>query len=160
MTKLEVLQNYYNAFQNLELDKMSNYYHADIEFYDHAFGTLNKNELEAMWSMLFNKAFKDLTLEISDIKIVDKKGFAHVECCYIYSLTNRKVHNIIDTTIDFKEGKIIKQVDIFSLKRWAAQSLGWKQSFFAGTTFFKKRLQKQTRTALDKYLKNEYAQKE
>lgn len=156
MTKLEILQNYYDVFQNLELDKMSNYYHSDVEFYDHAFGTLNKDELMAMWSMLFHKAFKSLTIEVSNIKVVDNIGFAHVECYYTYSLTNRKVHNIIDTTIKFKEDKIIKQIDIFNLKRWAEQSLGWKQSVFAGTTFFKNRLQKQTGTALDKYLKNEY----
>jgi len=153
MENIEILQDFYKAYEKRNLHEISKFYHSDVEFYDHAFGILNKNELISMWSMLFNKAFKDLSIEVSNIKIENNKGFAHIECDYIYTITGRKVRNIIDTTIEFKNNKRIKQTDIFNLKDWAKQSLGWKEGLLAGTSYFKRKLQNQTRKALNNYIK-------
>lgn len=153
MENIKVLQEFYRAYEKRDLDEIAKFYHSDVEFYDHAFGILNKKELISMWSLLFNNAFKDLSIEVSNIKVENGKGFAHLECEYIYTLTNRKVQNIIDTTIEFKGNEIIKQTDIFNLKDWAKQALGWKEGLLAGTSYFKIKLQNQSRKALANYMK-------
>jgi len=155
MNKINILNNFYTAYCNKNLSEISDFYHPEIEFYDHAFGNLKKDELMTMWSMLFNRAFKDLTINVSNIKVENEIGSSHIDCYYTYALTNRKVHNSIDTRITFKDNLIIEQIDIFSLKEWAKQSLGWKEGLIANTLFFKNKLQKQTRKALFKYAEGE-----
>jgi len=155
MNKKEFLLDFYAAYSNGKIDEITNYYHNDVEFYDHAFGNLNKKELTSMWNMLFKKAFKNLKIEVSNIRVENGIGYAHINCNYIYLLTNKPVHNIIDTVIEFQDNLIIKQTDIFSLKKWAKQSLGWKEGLLANTSFFKTKLQKRTKKALEKHMASE-----
>jgi len=145
MNEIKTLNNFYTAYCNMNLNEISKFYHSEIEFYDHAFGILNKKELMTMWSMLFNR------VKVSNVRIENGIGYSHIDCYYTYILTGRKVYNSIETTIKFKDNLIIKQTDIFSLKKWAKQSLGWKEGLIANTSFFKNKLQKQTKKALMKY---------
>ena len=90
-------------------------------------------------------------LEYGDIKFAENSGSAHWEAWYDFSRTGKRVHNIIDASFEFKDGKIIKHHDHFNLHRWATQAMGWKGWLLGGTSFFKKKLHEQSGKALEKY---------
>ena len=150
----QLLFKFYEAFQKRDANVMSSCYHPRVEFHDPAFGHLKGKEVSAMWEMLCARG-KDLSITFSDIQTDEKKGAAHWEATYTFSQTGRKIHNIIDATFEFQDGLIIKHRDHFNLHRWAAQALGWKGQLLGGTSFFRQKLQAQTRRALDKWMTND-----
>ena len=68
-----------------------------------------------------------------------------------FSKTGRKVHNIVNAEFEFKDSKIIKHTDSFNLHKWASQAIGFKGSLLGGTTFFKNKLNLQTRKMLNDF---------
>ena len=148
-----VMERFYTAFTALDAKTMCDCYHEDAEFYDHAFGQLNVDEVKAMWKMLVSsqkgKAFE---VNFYDIKEDQQVGSASWEAHYTFSKTGRRVHNIIQAEMHFSEGKIIKHVDHFDLHRWAGQALGLSGKVLGWTPFFKRKLQQQTRSALESYM--------
>ncbi|BDS14584.1 nuclear transport factor 2 family protein [Aureispira anguillae] len=144
------ITTFYEAFQNLDAEGMKACYHQDIEFWDPGFGTLKGEDAGAMWTMLCQNA-QDFKLEFSNITANEQGGTAHWEAWYTFSRTGRKVHNIIDATFEFKEGKIIKHTDQFNLHKWARQALGFQGFLLGGTAFFQKKLQQQTQQMLQKF---------
>lgn len=148
---MNIIEEFYTAFQALDAEKMVACYHDDIVFTDPAFGELKGDKAKAMWRMLCQNA-KDFTLEFSDIKMEGNKGSAHWEPTYVFSATGKTVHNIIDATFEIKDGKIIKHTDVFDTHRWATQAMGWKGKLLGGTKFFSNKLQKQTSGMLNKFM--------
>ncbi len=151
MDNKELIQKFYTAFQNMDAEAMTECYHDDVAFTDPAFGALQGARAKAMWTMLCGRS-KDLKVEFSGIEADKNFGKAHWEAWYTFSQTGRKVHNIIDATFEFKDGKIIKHTDVFNLKRWAGQAMGFKGMLLGGTGFFKKKLHAQTNKLLDKFM--------
>ena len=147
MGQKELIQKFYNAFQELDVETMISCYHDDIEFSDPGFGELKGEEVKNMWRMICGRAqnFSLIYTELTDNSV-------HWEAKYLFSKTGNKVHNLIDATFEFKEGKISKHTDVFDLHKWAGQALGLKGKLLGGTEFFKKKLQKQTRTLLRKFV--------
>jgi hypothetical protein len=96
-----------------------------------------------MWRMLCRNA-PDLRIEFSDIHASFRKGAVHWEAWYTFSRTGRKVHNVINAELDFKDSKIIRHIDRFNLHQWATQAFGLKGRFLGGTDFFKNKLNQQT----------------
>lgn len=126
MHKNEVLiENFYKAFQKRDSAAMNSCYSDEIEFSDKVFIGLKGSKAKAMWKMLCERG-KDLEITFSDISADDKKGKAHWEAKYTFSQTGKKVHNVIDATFEFHNGKIIKHQDSFDLWRWASMALGLK----------------------------------
>ncbi len=151
MDNKALIQKFYTAFQNMDAVTMTACYHDDVEFSDPAFGALKGARAKAMWAMLCSKS-RDLKIEFSGIEADGNSGKTHWEAWYTFSQTGRKVHNIIDATFEFKDGKIIKHTDVFNLKRWAGQAMGFKGKILGGTGFFKKKLNQQTNKLLDKFM--------
>lgn len=118
----ELIEIFYTAFQQKDHAAMNACYHPDIHFRDPVFLDLHGNEARAMWHMLCERG-KDLSLEFSNIKAGESAVSAHWEAHYTFS-TGRKVHNIIDATFEFRDGKIIRHEDVFDLWRWTRQALG------------------------------------
>ncbi len=148
----ELITTFYNAFHNLDAETMVECYHEDIEFQDPAFGILKKEQVGNMWRMLCqSQKGKEFKVIVSDIKINNSTGSAHWEAYYTFSKTGRKVHNKIDATFQFKDGKIIKHTDYFNLHKWAGQAMGLKGWLLGGTSFFKNKLQNQTQKLLQKF---------
>lgn len=58
----------------------------------------------AMWTMLCAQA-KDLVVQHRDIRIAGDRGLAHWEADYLFSKTGRAVHNSINATFRFANGK-------------------------------------------------------
>lgn len=146
----ELIHTFYTAFKNQDAEKMIECYHEDIIFEDPAFGKLHGERAKNMWRMLCENA-KDFNLEFSNIRAIDQEVKAHWEAKYNFSQTNRPVHNRIDATFEFKDGKISKHTDVFDLHQWAKQALGFKGFLLGSTSFFKTKLQQQTNQKLDAF---------
>ena len=147
-----IIQKLYNAFSELDAEKMAACYHDDIIFEDPAFGELKGVHAGNMWRMLCqSQKGKEFIVTSSNIVFEDNKGSAHWEAKYNFSKTNRKVHNKIDAKFEIKDGLIIKHTDHFDLHNWAKQAMGFKGFLLGGTSFFKKKLNTQTKSLLEKF---------
>ncbi len=120
-----LLETFYAAFKKRDAETMVGCYHPDIWFSDPVFHDLRGPRAGAMWRMLCARA-TTLVIEYSGISADDKTGRAHWEARYDFTATGRKVHNVIDATFEFKDGKIIRHADKFDLWRWAGMALGPK----------------------------------
>ncbi len=150
-----VIETFYEAFDNLDAETMANCYHKDIAFEDTAFGVLKGNRAGNMWRMLCeSQKGKNFKIVATNITCNSKTGSAHWEAFYNFSKTGNKIHNKIDAQFIIKDGKIIKHTDYFNLHNWAKQALGFKGYLIGGTSFFKRKLHSQTNVFLDKFEKN------
>ena len=120
-----VIQRFYEAFQKKDHETMAASYADDARFQDPVFPNLEGWEIGAMWRMLCERG-KDLTLEFSDVRADGDSGSSHWEADYSFSATGNMVHNVIDASFTFRDGKILTHTDSFSLHKWAGMALGMK----------------------------------
>lgn len=118
-----VLHRFYQAFARRDAAAMVAEYHPEVVFSDPAFGELDAAHVRAMWRMLCERG-KDLVVEHSGVAVDGDSGRAHWEAHYTFSGTGRKVHNVIDATFRFADGKIIRHDDRFDMWRWTRMALG------------------------------------
>jgi len=144
-----LIEKFYAGFSKLDAETMSDCYHSEIEFEDPAFGKLSGDKVKNMWRMLCrSQRGKDFQITFSNISYNNGIGKAHWEAFYTFSKTGRKVHNIVDAEFEFEKGKIIKHTDNFDLHKWANQALGMKGFLLGSTSFFKRKLNRQTNKML------------
>ncbi|MBX2965798.1 MAG: nuclear transport factor 2 family protein [Cyclobacteriaceae bacterium] len=151
-----LIQKFYTNFQQLDAEGMKACYHDEIAFSDPAFPDLKGKEAGAMWSMLISALKNDPAgwkLEFSNVQADDKRGSCRWEAHYTFSLTGRKVHNIIDATFEFNDGKIITHTDTFDFYRWSRMAFGFTGVLLGWTPFFRKKVQGTTRKRLAGFLK-------
>lgn len=149
----ETIEQFYTAFAAKDPDAMVACYHKDIHFEDPAFGVLKGEKAGQMWHMLCNsQKGKEFHVTFSNVTYQEEKGTARWEAQYEFSATGRKVHNKIKASFEFKDDKIIKHIDSFSLRTWASQAMGFKGFLIGGTRFFKNKLQEKTKHALERYM--------
>ncbi|WP_299229365.1 nuclear transport factor 2 family protein [uncultured Psychroserpens sp.] len=147
-----VIETFYEAFNNLDAETMVSCYHDDIIFEDPAFGTLHGERAKNMWRMLCeSQKGKDFKIEYSNITISATEGSASWEAFYTFSKTGRKVHNSIEAHFELKNDKIIRHVDKFNLHKWSKQALGLKGFVLGKTIYFRNKLKTQTNRLLDKF---------
>lgn len=145
-----IIEKFYTAFTQKDWQTMQSCYHNEVTFEDPAFGQLHGGEAKKMWKMLCEQG-KDLKIEFSNVEVNEKTGNAHWEAWYTFSLTGKKIHNVIDAEFELKDGLIISHKDSFNLHRWAKQAFGFKGWLLGGTNFFRKKFQRQARKSLAKY---------
>src|SRR5688572_14229659 len=146
MSKVIITQ-FYTSFANQDHKDMAACYHDEVEFTDPAFGTLKGDQAKAMWKMLIERSEGKLKVVSSNIT----DNTAHWEAFYVFSKTGRNVHNKIDARFEFKDGKIYRHHDHFNLWKWASQALGFSGLLLGYTSFFRDKLQTQTRKLLSDY---------
>jgi limonene-1,2-epoxide hydrolase len=147
----ELLTGFYRAFAAKDGAAMATAYAADAHFSDPVFTDLRGTEVGAMWQMLCSRA-TDLKVEASGISADDLNGRAHWEAWYTFTKTGRKVHNVIDATFEFRDGKIITHRDVFDLWRWASMALGPSGRLLGWTPFLQSKVRKEARAGLAKYM--------
>jgi len=143
-----LITEFYTEFANQNYKGMIACYHNDVEFSDPAFGTLKGDQAKAMWQMLIERAGGKLKVVFSNVT----DNSAHWEAFYEFSKTGRNVHNKIDARFEFKDEKIYRHHDHFNLWKWSSQALGASGFLLGYTSFFKNKLQKQTRKLLADYM--------
>ena len=117
------IRRFYEAFQKRDAATMAACYGPDVRFSDPVFTDLRGPQAGLMWKMLCERG-KDLKLEFRDVRAAADAGGAHWEAWYTFSATGRKVHNVIDATFTFRDGRIVTHTDRFDLYRWSRQALG------------------------------------
>ena len=150
----QIIEDFYQAFNDLDAEKMVSHYHDEVSFEDPAFGELEGDHAKNMWRMLCasqQKTGNEFRVEVSEIFADENTGTARWDAYYTFSQTGRKVHKLIYATFHFQDGKIFDHRDSFDSWRWARQALGLKGLLLGWAPFFKKGLQKQTNRMLAKF---------
>jgi ketosteroid isomerase-like protein len=147
----QLIRQFYESFQRKDYRGMAACYHPDATFKDEAFDLKNGKEIAAMWHLLC-EAGKDLRVEFSDIQAEEQVGRARWEAWYTFSRTGRRVHNIIEASFEFREGKIIRHEDRFSFWRWSRQALGATGLLLGWTGFLKNKVRSTAMSGLWKFI--------
>lgn len=152
MDNAAIITSFYSSFVKHDYEGMAACYHEEVEFYDPVFGTLKGIQAKAMWQMLLERSNGQVKIVFSDVKASGSSGSAHWEAYYLFSKTGRNVHNIIDATFEFKDGKIIKHHDHFNLYRWSRQAIGVAGTLLGFTSFFQNKIRATAKQSLNSYL--------
>lgn len=147
----ETIQRFYTAFQKRDAAGMAACYAPDVQFSDPVFTDLKGSQAGAMWKMLVERG-KDTKIEFRDVRADATTGSAHWEAWYTFSTTGRKVHNIIDATFEFRDGKIVKHTDRFDLHRWAGLALGLPGKLLGWTPLLQNKIRAMAAKGLTEYL--------
>jgi ketosteroid isomerase-like protein len=145
-----LIKEFYTAFQKRDAAAMAACYHPDIVFNDAVFVNLRGADAGNMWRMLCERG-KDLRVEFSHVNANDNTGTAHWDAYYTFGRTGNKVHNSIDASFRFQDGKIIEHRDHFDFWRWSRQALGTTGLLLGWTPFLQKKVQAQSAETLAKY---------
>ncbi|WP_276374209.1 nuclear transport factor 2 family protein [Chryseolinea sp. H1M3-3] len=148
----DFITRFYSAFQTLDYEHMQKAYHPEAQFTDPIFGTLNYEEVKAMWKMLLTRG-QDLQVAFSNIEATTTTGKCRWEAWYKFSKTGRNVHNIIHSTFEFKDGKIYRQRDAFSVWRWSRYALGVAGIFLGWSPWIQNEIKQGARESLTKFMK-------
>ena len=146
----ETIRRFYTAFQKRDAAGMNACYAQDVQFSDPVFPDLRGDAARAMWTMLCERG-KDLKIEFRDVRADGATGSAHWEAWYTFSGSGRQVHNIIDATFEFRDGKISKHTDRFDLHRWAGLALGLPGKLLGWTPLLQNKIRAMAKKSLDSY---------
>ncbi|WP_020532146.1 nuclear transport factor 2 family protein [Flexithrix dorotheae] len=151
MENKQLIEEFYTAFQKLDAERMTACYHENIQFEDPAFGTLKGEQVGNMWRMLIERSEGNLEITFHDVEASETTGKAHWEAKYLFSKTNRKVHNKIKASFQFKDGKIYRHTDYFNFWKWSGMALGPIGYFLGFTPLVKNKVRKTSLHLLAKY---------
>ncbi|HEY9049844.1 MAG TPA: nuclear transport factor 2 family protein [Ohtaekwangia sp.] len=150
----DLIRQFYTAFQNRDYATMQQCYHPQATFQDPVFQHLNAQQVKGMWQMLLTSA-KDLRASFSDIQVKGDSGTCRWEAWYTFSKTGRPVHNIIQATFEFKDGKIYRHHDAFNLWRWSRQALGVSGLLLGWSPMVRNTIRKSATYSLSKFMSGE-----
>lgn len=152
MTNQEVLQQFYDAFQAGDAEKMVTCYHDKITFEDPAFGKLEGEQAKAMWRMLLQRAQGQLNIEVPTVKANETEGSSYWVARYPYGPKKRPVLNKVSGTFTFQDGKILTHKDEFDLWAWSRQALGVPGYLLGWSSFMRNKIQANTNKLLAKFI--------
>ena len=147
----ETIRRFYTAFQKRDAAGMVACYAPDVQFSDPVFTDLRGAQAGSMWTMLCERG-KDLKIEFRDVRADAATGAAHWEAWYTFSTTGRKVHNIIDASFEFRDGKIVKHTDRFDLHRWSGLALGLPGKLLGWTPLLQNKIRAMAAKGLEDYV--------
>lgn len=151
-TNLQLISNFYSAFQKRDAAAMNSCYSDDIVFYDPVFELLEHGRAKDMWEMLCKNA-KDLTIEYGNIKALDEEYYTcDWVASYTFSQTGRKVVNNVKAHMKLFDGKIVEHSDAFSLHKWSKQALGFSGWLLGWNSFFQRKIKNKARRNLLNYI--------
>jgi ketosteroid isomerase-like protein len=152
----QVLRDFYDAFGRLDAEGMVVHYADDVEFSDPVFQTLHGDEAKGMWRMLCSRA-KGLKVVASAIEGDDTSGKAHWDADYPFSATGRMVHNRIDASFTFRDGKIVRHADTFDLWKWSGMALGLPGKLLGWSPPMQNKIRKGAKEGLAAFMKKRAA---
>ncbi len=148
-----IIERFYSCFKVLDGGGMAECYHEDVEFSDPVFPALKGAKVGAMWKMLCSQA-QGFELLLNDAQAEDTMGRVHWEAKYIFSMTKRNVHNKINASFRFKDGKIIQHQDSFNFWKWSIMALGPVGLILGWSPLVKNKVQRQAAKNLERFIKN------
>ena len=146
-----LIERFYQAFQQRDMDGMIACYHPNVTFSDPVFQNLQSDQARAMWRML-NKSSTDLELTFRNVSADDQGGQADWTAIYTFSQTGRKVRNEIHAAFTFQDGTIFAHRDRFDLWRWASQALGTRGRLLGWTPLVQNAIRHQAMKRLEVFM--------
>jgi hypothetical protein len=145
-----VAEQFYEAFMVQDHYTMGLLYAENATFSDPVFPLLNARGARMMWAMLLTRA-EDLGIQVNILE--DSPARARVEWTahYTFGATGRRVVNRIQTEMAISNGRIVRQIDRFSLWRWARQALGVQGLLLGWTPMVQNRIRKQAARSLGEF---------
>ena len=147
----QLLTDFYTAFSKRDHEAMGACYGDTARFDDPVFPGLSAAEVRAMWRMLCERG-TDLEIQFSGITADDDEGSARWEADYTFSATRRKVHNVIDATFAFEDGKIVRHQDVFDFWAWTRMALGLPGVLLGWTPIIQNEVRRQAGAQLKKFM--------
>jgi ketosteroid isomerase-like protein len=117
-----LIDHFYASFARRDAAAMAKCYAPDAHFRDPIFD-FKGTDVPAMWAMFCERG-RDLVVEWRDVQANDTEGSAHWDARYTFSVTERKVHNFVDSRFTFRDGLIVTHTDTFDLWRWSRMAIG------------------------------------
>jgi ketosteroid isomerase-like protein len=148
---VELVTSFYEAFSRRDAKAMVAAYADDVRFSDPVFPDLRGERARNMWRMLCERG-KDLEVAYRDVTVEGTSGSAHWEAHYTFTVTGKRVHNIIDSRFVFANGRIAAHTDTFDLVRWAGMALGVKGRLLGWTPFVQHAIRKNAARGLDTWI--------
>lgn len=148
---LDLLHDFYTAFNEKRGESMARCYHADVMFSDPAFPQLKGGEVADMWRMLLSRASDDFSIELVDASADSDGGRADWVARYTFSKTGRRVENHIHSRFAFRDGLIVRQHDTFDFWKWSRMALGPMGVALGWSPLLKAMVRKQARLGLEKF---------
>lgn len=145
------IRTFYEAFGRRDHETMAACYHEDVHFSDPVFPDLRGDEARAMWHMLCDQG-RDLVVRASDISADGDTGSARWQATYTFTPTGRTVHNRIDASFIFSEGRIIRHEDSFDLWRWLRMAVGVSGLLVGWSGSAKEKVRRTGATGLERFL--------
>lgn len=150
MTDLSPLAQFYRALQERDYATIRVCYHPEVRYHDPVF-TLRGLEVPAMWHMLGERG-KDMRFEWQIQSATSASAEGHWEPIYTFGGSGRRVHNVIDTRVAFRDSQIIEHVDSFGFWRWARQALGLPGLLLGWTPLLPPKVQATARKGLAAFI--------
>jgi ketosteroid isomerase-like protein len=146
----ELINNFYSAFAAGDHATMAGAYTDDATFSDPVFPNLSADEVRAMWRM-FCTGGNEIKLNFSDVRADDKAGSAHWDAVYKFPKTGREVHNHINASFLFRDGKIVRHRDDFNLYAWTRMALGPMGTLLGWSPIVQGQVRKQAASQLRRF---------
>lgn len=143
----ELVDRLYASFARRDAAAMAACYVPDAVFRDPIF-EVRGADVTAMWAMFCDRG-GDLELSWRDVRADDAAGAAHWEPRYTFSVTGRRVHNVIESRFTFRDGRIATHTDRFDLWRWSRMAIGPKGALLGWTPFVRKAIRAEARRSFD-----------
>jgi limonene-1,2-epoxide hydrolase len=146
-----VIETFYRALRQRDHQTMAACYHRDVHFSDPIFEDLHGAEVAAMWHMLCERG-TDLEISLRDVAGNGDRGSAHWEARYSFGPDRRPIHNRIEASFEFRDGRIIRHADDFDLWRLTRQALGSFGVLLGWTSFSKRKVRSTARRGLTRFI--------
>ena len=154
-----VAERFYEAFMVRDFYTMGLLYASHATFSDPVFPLLNATGTRLMWHMLLSRA-EDLGVEAKIVEDGATRARVDWVAYYTFSGTGRPVVNRIHTEMAITAGKIVRQVDTFSLWRWSGQALGARGLLLGWTPVVKNKIRAQAARSLRQFAREVAANQE
>ena len=151
---MSVLTRFYTAFAERDWSTMGACYAEDAHFSDPVFPDLDAAGARAMWKMLLTSG-SDLRVTFKVLAENPTQGACAWEAFYTFSRTGRKVHNIIHSGFELRDGLIVLQTDRFGFWRWSRQALGVTGLLLGWTPVVREKVRSTAASALRKSMKEQ-----
>lgn len=148
----ETIHKLYSALQTLNHKGMIQCYHPEATFRDPVFELNSKDEITGMWTMLCKSA-KAFEFHYDEVWTEEDEGGAILNAEYLFSQTNRMVHNHIHARFKFKNGLIIEHVDTFDFWKWSRQALGFPGVVLGWSSLLQRKVQNQAYTNMKRFMR-------
>jgi hypothetical protein len=142
-----VAEQFYEAFMVRDHYTMGMLYADSATFSDPVFPLLNARGARTMWRMLLTRA-EDLAIEVKIVEDTATRARVDWVAHYTFGATGRPVVNRVQTEMAISVGRIVRQVDRFSLWRWSSQALGVNGLLLGWTPAVRTRIQAQAARSL------------